>query len=114
MRISDLSSDVCSSDLPIMLELQSYDTSMVMAFGSGITAYIKLMNFVSGVLDHKEISDGANLQFVKVALTANRRVLYGIASTSSILIHEIGRAHVCTPVTNAHLVCRLLLEKTPN
>src|SRR3546814_5429542 len=26
---------------------------------------------------------------------------------------EIGRAHVCTPVPNAHLVCRLLLEK-PN
>src|SRR3546814_2304707 len=24
---------------------------------------------------------------------------------------EIGRAHVCTPVTNAPLVCRLLLEK---
>src|SRR3546814_8648115 len=24
---------------------------------------------------------------------------------------EIGRAHECTPVTNAHLVCRLLLEK---
>src|SRR3546814_6720409 len=24
---------------------------------------------------------------------------------------QIGRAHVCTPVTNAHLVCRLLLDK---
>src|SRR3546814_4779446 len=24
---------------------------------------------------------------------------------------EIGRAHVCTPVTNAHLVCILLLDK---
>src|SRR3546814_3999572 len=24
---------------------------------------------------------------------------------------EIGRAHVCTPVTNAHLVCRLLLAQ---
>src|SRR3546814_8975550 len=24
---------------------------------------------------------------------------------------EIGRAHVCTPVTNAHVVCRPLLEK---
>src|SRR3546814_6586670 len=24
---------------------------------------------------------------------------------------QIGRAHVCTPATNAHLVCRLLLEK---
>src|SRR3546814_9668999 len=27
-------------------------------------------------------------------------------------MEEIGSAHVCTPVTNAHLVCRLLLEKT--
>src|SRR3546814_3169520 len=27
---------------------------------------------------------------------------------------EIGRAHVCTPVTNAHLVCRLLLENKKN
>src|SRR3546814_6562523 len=25
-------------------------------------------------------------------------------------IVEIGRAHVCTPVTNAHIVCRLLLD----
>src|SRR3546814_8758059 len=24
---------------------------------------------------------------------------------------QIGRAHVCTPVTNAHIVCRLPLEK---
>src|SRR3546814_3304358 len=24
---------------------------------------------------------------------------------------EIGRAHVCTPVTNSHLVCLLLLDK---
>src|SRR3546814_5929348 len=31
------------------------------------------------------------------------------------LVEEIGREHVCTPVTNAHLVCRLLHEqqKTP-
>src|SRR3546814_3752757 len=27
---------------------------------------------------------------------------------------EIGRAHVCTPVTNAHLVCCLLREKKHN
>src|SRR3546814_4030594 len=30
---------------------------------------------------------------------------------SSAIRREIGRAHVCTPVTNAHIVCRLLLEK---
>src|SRR3546814_6168970 len=29
----------------------------------------------------------------------------------SLIDAEIGRAHVCTPVTNAHLVCRLLLEQ---
>src|SRR3546814_3466099 len=28
--------------------------------------------------------------------------------------NQIGRAPVCTPVTNAHLVCRLLLEKNNN
>src|SRR3546814_5943439 len=27
------------------------------------------------------------------------------------LAFQIGRAHVCTPATNAQLVCRLLLEK---
>src|SRR3546814_6198316 len=27
---------------------------------------------------------------------------------------QIGRAHVCTPVTNAHHVCRLLLEQKKN
>src|SRR3546814_10332121 len=31
-----------------------------------------------------------------------------------LLMLQIGRAHVCTPVTNAHLVCRLLLEKNNN
>src|SRR3546814_1300740 len=29
-------------------------------------------------------------------------------------LEQIGRAHVRTPVTNAHLVCRLLLEKKKN
>src|SRR3546814_10361818 len=35
------------------------------------------------------------------ALSAEASTAYG----------QIGRAHVGTPVTNAHLVCRLLLEK---
>src|SRR3546814_5632117 len=29
---------------------------------------------------------------------------------ATMLRAEIGRAHVCTPVTNAHIVCRYLLE----
>src|SRR3546814_1846991 len=33
---------------------------------------------------------------------------------ASSVFAKIGRAHVWTPVTNAHLVCRLLLEKKKN
>src|SRR3546814_6599018 len=33
-------------------------------------------------------------------------------SPEALALRQIGRAHVCTPVPNEHLVCRLLLEKT--
>src|SRR3546814_6062208 len=32
-----------------------------------------------------------------------------MARVGATIAPQIGRAHVCTPVTNAHLVCRLLL-----
>src|SRR3546814_1638940 len=35
----------------------------------------------------------------------------GLVETSTRAGFQIGRAHVSTPVTNAHRVCRLLLEK---
>src|SRR3546814_6040680 len=39
--------------------------------------------------------------------------LYGVTPRQLVSpeLYEIGRAHVCTPVPNAHLVCRLLLAK---
>src|SRR3546814_10438285 len=37
-----------------------------------------------------------------------------VAMVTAIDHEEIGRAHVGTPVTKAHLVCRLLLEKKKN
>src|SRR3546814_1726243 len=40
---------------------------------------------------------------------AREQVAGGLAMAPADL--EIGRAHVCTPVTNAHLVCPLLLEQ---
>src|SRR3546814_2336097 len=44
--------------------------------------------------------------------TRPKRLLTLISTRSRVAIDgQIGRAHVCTPVTNAHLVCRLLLEK---
>src|SRR3546814_1589801 len=41
---------------------------------------------------------------------ANYKGSHAVAVDAVFIGEEIGRAHVCTPVTNAHLVCRLLLE----
>src|SRR3546814_3371360 len=38
-------------------------------------------------------------------------IMSSCKSNNRFVGEEIGRAHFCTPVTNAHLVCRLLLEK---
>src|SRR3546814_6489312 len=48
-----------------------------------------------------------NLMNALSALAACRAVGVDVAA----VIPEIGRAHVRTPVTNAHIVCRLMLEK---
>src|SRR3546814_3371879 len=45
-----------------------------------------------------------------LAAVADAEGLDGAALAEAATGDEIGRAHVCTPVTNAHLVCRLLLE----
>src|SRR3546814_4584900 len=55
---------------------------------------------------------GANLRgqgsdATLVLLNGRRVATHGLAGQ----VVEIGRAHVLTPVTNAHLVCRRLLEK---
>src|SRR3546814_2268961 len=50
-------------------------------------------------------------------LATHRRVLEAGVRITGCTVHfvrpetGIGRAHVCTPVTNAHLVCRFLLGK---
>src|SRR3546814_17423154 len=49
--------------------------------------------------------------FIAAVLIGELRA-FGILAFPNITIVQIGRAHVLTPVTNAHLVCRLLLEKT--
>src|SRR3546814_10848387 len=41
-------------------------------------------------------------------LSGTRHNVFGIQTGVAIAFMEIGRAHVWTPVTNAHLVCRLL------
>src|SRR3546814_6684575 len=47
------------------------------------------------------------------ARTINDEMKIAAAEANALLAREdeTGRAHDCTPVTNAHLVCRLKLEK---
>src|SRR3546814_5613679 len=61
--------------------------------------------------------DGSVLQEVGHMALVFRAVVAALAARATVApafavaTGKIGRAHVCTPVTNAHLVCRLLLEK---
>src|SRR3546814_3394095 len=62
------------------------------------------------------VSEGYDLAIRTGTLADARLIRTRIASRQFLTCaapgYQIGRAHVCTPVTNAHLVCRLLLEKT--
>src|SRR3546814_5758055 len=60
----------------------------------------------------KRSKEPALFQLVRGTEVRSRDQLNSRSSESlSDQAREIGRAHVLTPVTNAHLVCRLLLEK---
>src|SRR3546814_9781159 len=56
------------------------------------------------------ISSAAVAIVQPASLSATPIVFVHTSSPISLPPPEIGRAHVWTPVTNAHLVCRLLLE----
>src|SRR3546814_4346089 len=62
---------------------------------------------VEGEVSNDDFSGGLRLRAKRVMSLEEART--GLAE--SLRLKEIGRAHVRTPVTNAQLVCRLLLEK---
>src|SRR3546814_2641520 len=99
MRISDWSSDVCSSDLITTIEgLANGDElhPMQAAFKEhhGLQCGFCTPGMVMSAVDLVKKKPNASEHEIREWLEG-----------------KIGRAHVCTPVTNAHLVCRLLLEK---
>src|SRR3546814_2051376 len=52
--------------------------------------------------------DGLNLQTLGTLINVD--LPWNPSRLEQRIGRKIGRAHVCTPVTSAHLVCRLLLE----
>src|SRR3546814_1030004 len=97
MRISDWSSDVCSSDLNSSYFRCSMTTLKPDDRHSGVCPK---STSASTDRDAGEIRGRINdhSRFLPLGIAVHQRI-------------QIGRAHVCTPVTNAHLVCRLMLEK---
>src|SRR3546814_1548492 len=105
MRISDWSSDVCSSDLcPPRQPWRAVTTIMIaaiiiVAIIIAVIAIIAATAIIAGIVTIAAVTTG---------------VLTGAITGAIVATAEIGRAHVLTPVTNAHLVCRRLLEKKNN
>src|SRR3546814_1694649 len=69
------------------------------AFAPGITSYAVLYGALVGV--------GGSAMFAPLIAD----VSLWFSGRRGLAIGQIGREHVCTPVTNAQIVCRLLVEK---
>src|SRR3546814_9124275 len=103
MRISDWSSDVCSSDLEA-------DRKRARAILDD-ERQIAMPGEVMGETITNFWRDAANPRGIWRQSPLDAYLAGKPVWTTLIDVDEIGRAHVCTPVTNAQLVCRLLLEK---
>src|SRR3546814_7228685 len=114
MRISDWSSDVCSSDLRHFLKILG-----PLRRGHDDVAEADL-GLAGCILDRSVLREHGRTQACDRDGEPTRRTLClpfpspkSTRSEISVCAHvrKIGRAHVYTPVTNAQIVCRLLLAK---
>src|SRR3546814_952843 len=111
MRISDWSSDVCSSDLGA--GSMKFQKILWLSFGVVTAGSLAACSGVGNGSkpDHLEISQTQGL----LGINSNKSfVCFPEPLTLSIVFdngryERIGRAQVCTPVTNSHLVCRHML-----
>src|SRR3546814_1845768 len=106
MRISDWSSDVCSSDL------QACPAGHRGGDRAGNRAqHAPKCRKLQGTGNFKERAGKERGSREKPGEVGEGRGSGLAAGAAAQRLGQIGRAHVRTPVTNAHLVCRLLLEK---
>src|SRR3546814_2548519 len=115
MRISDWSSDVCSSDLGMALALDSLRRFAALTRAMGVrrvdaVATAAVRDTANGAAFVAEIKRCCGLDVT--VLSGNREArlsALGVLSGTPEATGQIGRAPVCTPVPNAHLVGRPLL-----
>src|SRR3546814_5386260 len=118
MLISDWSSDVCSSDLVERRDEPRFDSGPPPPY----LAARRNHSVMDVTMNHLDALEAQSVYILREAFNKFDRLgmLWSLGKDSNVMLwlakkaffgHEIGRAHVLTPVTNAHLVCRLLLEK---
>src|SRR3546814_9005999 len=110
MRISDWSSYVCSSDLMI-LSHSALLTDPSRPQSSAAMPRACLASNHSARPIGSTVTRRAILPKVQPRVTDATAISSPDSAKWGAVHPQIGRAHVCTPVTNAHLVCRLLLEQ---
>src|SRR3546814_5247496 len=125
MRISDWSSDVCSSDLKIGIDVR--DPSQAVGTLSGgerqCVAIARAVYFGAKILILDEPTSALGVSQASMVLRyiaqARARGLGVIFITHNVhpaypvgnKFTQIGRAHVCTPVNHAPLIFRIMLEQ---
>src|SRR3546814_5942434 len=72
--------------------------------------FVTMVKFAPQILHHSLWTLYTTTAGFAIGVVAG--ALLGIFIGASLLTYVIGRAHVCTTVTNAHIVCCLLLEPT--
>src|SRR3546814_4029942 len=123
MRISDWSSDVCSSDLWAEIGVARADRLPRIDLVGLLTGnWIRMLGsttsfdtWSTGAELSGPLFDGgtgaANVRGAQARYREAAEALRGAVRTGTRDVEEIGGAHLCTPVTNANLVCRLRIEQ---
>src|SRR3546814_1168856 len=118
MRISDWSSDVCSSDLADLLADAGDATYDILAEKGHLDdiAVDAVQQELRRAGERRKVAGISHFQRLRTLVHApvgddHDTEVTEIVAEMEIDREQIGRAHVCTPVTNAPLVCRLMLEK---
>src|SRR3546814_1172616 len=124
MRISDWSSDVCSSDLDLGMAAAAFMIALLLRLGDEawrslmtelwppmllFTAVCGIVFLTTGL--YRGVWRYASMNDLVAIIKAVSLSLAVFLPVTFLITRLDRKSHVCTPVTNAHLVCRLLLDK---
>src|SRR3546814_1274213 len=87
------------------------DSRFPVSFAAPVTEGLRLVIEYFTALNQRDVAGIAKTLHFPFAIYENIEPLVYQNEAEFLRNPQIGRAHVCTPVTNAHIVCRLLLEK---